>query len=81
MYGTFQKHLTDELAGIEQAGLTKHERGIRGPQNTGLLVGRADLVRAAAANGARATGITTSPSTNPPISPRSSGSKRREPTA
>jgi L-seryl-tRNA(Ser) seleniumtransferase len=27
-------------------------KGIRGPQNTGLLVGRADLVRAAAANGA-----------------------------
>jgi L-seryl-tRNA(Ser) seleniumtransferase len=26
-------------------------KGIRGPQNTGLLVGRADLVRAAAANG------------------------------
>jgi uncharacterized pyridoxal phosphate-dependent enzyme len=27
-------------------------KGIRGPQNTGLLIGRADLVRAAAANGA-----------------------------
>jgi D-glucosaminate-6-phosphate ammonia-lyase len=27
-------------------------KGIRGPQNTGLLVGRADLIRAAAANGA-----------------------------
>ncbi len=27
-------------------------KGIRGPQNTGLLVGRSDLVRAAAANGA-----------------------------
>ena len=27
-------------------------KGIRGPQNTGLLVGRLDLVRAAAANGA-----------------------------
>ncbi len=27
-------------------------KGIRGPQNTGLLVGRADLVRAAAMNGA-----------------------------
>jgi L-seryl-tRNA(Ser) seleniumtransferase len=27
-------------------------KGIRGPQNTGLLLGRADLVRAAAANGA-----------------------------
>jgi uncharacterized pyridoxal phosphate-dependent enzyme len=26
-------------------------KGIRGPQNTGLLVGRADLIRAAAANG------------------------------
>jgi L-seryl-tRNA(Ser) seleniumtransferase len=27
-------------------------KGIRGPQNTGLLMGRADLIRAAAANGA-----------------------------
>jgi L-seryl-tRNA(Ser) seleniumtransferase len=27
-------------------------KGIRGPQNTGLLLGRADLIRAAAANGA-----------------------------
>jgi L-seryl-tRNA(Ser) seleniumtransferase len=27
-------------------------KGIRGPQNTGLLVGRADLIRAAAANAA-----------------------------
>jgi D-glucosaminate-6-phosphate ammonia-lyase len=27
-------------------------KGIRGPQNTGLLVGRTDLIRAAAANGA-----------------------------
>jgi L-seryl-tRNA(Ser) seleniumtransferase len=27
-------------------------KGIRGPQNTGLLIGRADLIRAAAANGA-----------------------------
>lgn len=32
MYGTFGKHVATELAGIEEAGLTKRERGIRGPQ-------------------------------------------------
>ena len=32
MYGQFQEHLAGELAGIEDAGLTKHERLITTPQ-------------------------------------------------
>jgi glycine C-acetyltransferase len=32
VYGSIKEHLTAELAGIEAAGLTKRERGIRGPQ-------------------------------------------------
>lgn len=32
MYGRFQEHLASELAGIESAGLTKHERLITTPQ-------------------------------------------------
>lgn len=33
MYGDFKTHVAAELAGIEEAGLTKRERGIRGPQS------------------------------------------------
>ena len=33
MYGKLREHLANELAEIEAAGLTKRERGIRGPQN------------------------------------------------
>ncbi|HDY83993.1 MAG TPA: glycine C-acetyltransferase, partial [Halieaceae bacterium] len=32
MYARFQEHLASELAGIESAGLTKHERLITTPQ-------------------------------------------------
>ncbi|GAB3801274.1 glycine C-acetyltransferase [Humibacter antri] len=32
MYGAIREHLAGELADIEAAGLTKRERGIRGPQ-------------------------------------------------
>ena len=32
MYARFQEHVASELAGIEAAGLTKHERLITGPQ-------------------------------------------------
>ena len=39
MYGSFQQHVADQLDEIEGAGLTKHERGISGPQ--GALI-RAD---------------------------------------
>jgi glycine C-acetyltransferase len=34
MYARFQEHLANELAGIESAGLTKHERLITTPQGT-----------------------------------------------
>ncbi|GAB3608932.1 glycine C-acetyltransferase [Humibacter ginsengiterrae] len=33
MYGAIKEHLAGELAEIEAAGLTKRERGIRGPQS------------------------------------------------
>ncbi|GAA1441440.1 glycine C-acetyltransferase [Leifsonia poae] len=32
MYGTFREHVAAQLAEIEEAGLTKHERSILGPQ-------------------------------------------------
>ena len=33
MYGKFQKHLSDELAAIREAGLYKNERNIASPQS------------------------------------------------
>ncbi|WP_243061902.1 glycine C-acetyltransferase [Humibacter sp. RRB41] len=36
-YGAYRQHASDELAGIEAAGLTKRERGIRGPQQTEIV--------------------------------------------
>lgn len=50
MYGTFQKHVSDELAGIEEAGLTKHERGIRGPQNAEITADGAEVLNFCANN-------------------------------
>ncbi len=50
MYGTFQKHVTGELAGIEEAGLTKHERGIRGPQNAEITADGAEVLNFCANN-------------------------------
>lgn len=50
MYGTFQKHVSAELAGIEEAGLTKHERGIRGPQNAEITADGADVLNFCANN-------------------------------
>jgi glycine C-acetyltransferase len=50
MYGTFQKHVADELAGIEAAGLTKHERGIRGPQNAEITADGAEVLNFCANN-------------------------------
>ena len=42
MYARFQEHVAGELAGIEAAGLTKHERLITGPQgaHVGITGGR-----------------------------------------
>lgn len=50
MYGTFQKHVSNELAGIEEAGLTKHERGIRGPQNAAITADGAEVLNFCANN-------------------------------
>jgi glycine C-acetyltransferase len=50
MYGTFQKHVAGELAGIEEAGLTKHERGIRGPQNAEITADGAEVLNFCANN-------------------------------
>lgn len=50
MYGTFQKHVSDELAAIEEAGLTKRERGIRGPQNAEITADGADVLNFCANN-------------------------------
>jgi glycine C-acetyltransferase len=50
MYGTFQKHVGGELAGIEEAGLTKHERGIRGPQNAEITADGAEVLNFCANN-------------------------------
>ncbi|HWD61255.1 MAG TPA: aminotransferase class I/II-fold pyridoxal phosphate-dependent enzyme, partial [Humibacter sp.] len=36
-YSAYRQHASDELAGIEAAGLTKRERGIRGPQQTEIV--------------------------------------------
>ena len=38
MYGKFQKHLQDELAAIEEAGLYKHERNIVSPQSAEITL-------------------------------------------
>jgi glycine C-acetyltransferase len=37
MYGALQQHLTAELDGIREAGLTKRERSISGPQGTEIV--------------------------------------------
>ena len=45
-------HLTRWIEAGADLAIYSGGKGIRGPQNTGLLLGRADLVRAAAANAA-----------------------------
>src|SRR5690606_19231443 len=50
MYTTFQTHVADELAGIEAAGLTKHERGIRGPQSAEIIADGAEALNFCANN-------------------------------
>ena len=50
MYGTFKNHVADELAGIEEAGLTKHERGIRGPQRAEITADGAEVLNFCANN-------------------------------
>ncbi|UUW89746.1 glycine C-acetyltransferase [Nocardioides sp. WV_118_6] len=50
MYGNFRNHLTAELDGIEQAGLTKRERGIRGPQKAEIVADGAEVLNFCANN-------------------------------
>ncbi|UJP10819.1 glycine C-acetyltransferase [Microbacterium sp. KUDC0406] len=50
MYGAFQQHLASELDGIERAGLTKHERGIRGPQSAQITADGAEVLNFCANN-------------------------------
>ncbi|KHK98258.1 2-amino-3-ketobutyrate CoA ligase [Microbacterium mangrovi] len=50
MYGAFREHLAAELAGIDEAGLTKHERGIRGPQGAEIVADGTDVLNFCANN-------------------------------
>lgn len=50
MYGTFREHLAGQLAEIESAGLTKHERGISGPQGARIRADGAELLNFCANN-------------------------------
>ncbi len=50
MYTSFQQHLAAALAGIEEAGLTKHERGIRGPQNAEIVADGVEVLNFCANN-------------------------------
>ena len=50
MYARFQEHLTRELADIEQAGLTKHERLITTAQGAHVGVGEAEVLNLCANN-------------------------------
>ncbi|MGL3198153.1 MULTISPECIES: glycine C-acetyltransferase [Curtobacterium] len=50
MYGAIKDHLATELAGIEDAGLTKRERGIAGPQRAAIEADGADLLNFCANN-------------------------------
>jgi len=50
MYGAIKDHLATELAGIEDAGLTKRERGIAGPQRAAIEADGVDLLNFCANN-------------------------------
>lgn len=50
MYGSIKDHLAGELAGIEAAGLTKHERRITGPQRASIRADGAELLNFCANN-------------------------------
>ncbi|MGB3374363.1 MAG: glycine C-acetyltransferase [Microbacterium sp.] len=50
MYTTFKTHVAGELAEIEDAGLTKHERGIRGPQSAEITADGAEVLNFCANN-------------------------------
>jgi glycine C-acetyltransferase len=50
MYTRFQQHIANELASIEEAGLTKHERLITTPQGAHVGVGEGDVLNLCANN-------------------------------
>jgi len=50
MYGAIKEHLRAELDGIASAGLTKNERGIRGPQGPEIAVGDTNVLNFCANN-------------------------------
>ena len=50
MYGAFKDHLRAELDGIAEAGLTKNERGILGPQGPEIAVGESRVLNFCANN-------------------------------
>lgn len=50
MYGAFKEHLRAELDGIAEAGLTKNERGILGPQGPEIAVGESHVLNFCANN-------------------------------
>ncbi|NNC12424.1 glycine C-acetyltransferase [Planctomonas sp. JC2975] len=49
-YGTYRQHASNELAEIEAAGLTKRERGIRGPQQTAIVADGTEVLNFCANN-------------------------------
>jgi len=50
MYTTIKDHLQAELAGIDEAGLTKRERGISGPQQAEIITGGESVLNFCANN-------------------------------
>ena len=50
MYGTFRDHLASQLAEIEEAGLTKRERSIHGPQYALITADGAEVLNFCANN-------------------------------
>ena len=50
MYTTFKDHVAAELAGIEGGGLTKRERGIRGPQSAEITADGTEVLNFCANN-------------------------------
>ena len=50
MYGDFQKHLADELASIQEAGLYKNERLIESPQQAAIQVAGKEVLNFCANN-------------------------------
>jgi len=50
MYGNFRDHMAAQLAEIDEAGLTKHERSIRGPQQALINADGAEVLNFCANN-------------------------------